>query len=69
MVEYILGIGKLSKEECEQVFSEVTKRKEGLKQALATITKEINVLNTIQFQVSHRKTEIQKISDGGKNEF
>lgn len=60
MVEYILGIGSLSDKECQEVFSEVSKRKEGLIAAQATITKEVNVLNAIQFQVAHRRTEIQK---------
>src|SRR3990172_9069616 len=58
MVEYILGIGSLTDEECQEVFSEVRKRKEGMIQAQATITKEVNVLNTIEFQVSQRRREI-----------
>lgn len=59
MVEYILGIGSLNEKECDQVINEVSKRKEELKVAQATITKEINILNTIQFQASHRQTEMK----------
>jgi len=58
MVEYILGIGHLNLEECEQVMNDVTRRMKGLKDSVSSIQNEINHLNTIAFQVESRKREI-----------
>lgn len=58
MVEYILGIGHLTKEDCHQVLNDVTVRIERMIQAKANVMNEIDHLNTIKFQVSQREREI-----------
>ena len=63
IVEYILGIGHLTIEECKEVFDEVRRRKSDLIKAQGTIQKEINVLNTIEFQVINRQAELRKDSE------
>lgn len=58
MVEYILGIGQLTREDCHQVADDVTRRIEKMTQALSAIKNELDHLNTIKFQVSQREAEI-----------
>ncbi len=67
MVEYILGIGHLNKEDCKQVYTDVLNRKRELILAQATITKEIQVLNTILFQVEYRQSELKEM-EGDDND-
>lgn len=58
MTEYILGIGHLTREDCEQVSSDVDRRIERLGLAEKAIKNELNHLMTIKFQVAQRKREI-----------
>ena len=55
---YILGISHLTLDECEEVMRDVTKRREDLGNSKAAISREVNHLDTIAFQVSSRKKEI-----------
>ncbi len=59
MVSYILGIGHLDLEECEEVLSDVNRRMEGLRKSVASVQNELNHLQTIAFQVSQRKKEVE----------
>ncbi len=68
MIEYILGIGKISLEDCEQVLREMNVRILELEQAKRTVQKEINVLKTIEFQTVNRKKELEtQVQKDGKN--
>jgi len=58
MVEYILGIGHLTRDECHQVIDDVTRRIEKLTVANSAIKNELDHLITIKFQVSQREREI-----------
>jgi len=58
MVEYILGIGHLTRDECHQVIDDVTRRIEKLTVANSAIKNELDHLMTIKFQVSQREREI-----------
>lgn len=58
MVEYILGIGHLNRDECHQVIDDVTRRIEKLTVANSAIKNELDHLTTIKFQVSQREREI-----------
>lgn len=60
MLEYVLGIGHLSEEECEQVSIDVSKRAVNMKKALAILQVELNHLEMIKFQVSQRKAQLTK---------
>jgi len=59
LTEYILGIGHLTLEDCEQVLRETNERILDLEQAKRSIQKEINVLKTIEFQTINRKKELE----------
>jgi len=68
MIEYILGIGKISLDDCEQVLREMNERILNLEQARRSIQKEINVLKTIEFQTVSRKKELElQVQKEGKN--
>jgi hypothetical protein len=68
MTEFILGIGKISLEDCEQVLREMNVRILEMEQAKRTLQKEINVLKTIEFQTVNRKKELQlQLQKEGKN--
>jgi len=68
LTEYILGIGHLTLEDCEQVLQEMNERILDLEQAKRSIQKEINVLKTIEFQTANRKKELElQIQKDGKN--
>jgi hypothetical protein len=68
MTEYILGIGHLTLEDCEQVLRETNERILDLEQAKRSIQKEINVLKTIEFQTVNRKKELElQVQKEGKN--
>jgi len=58
MVEYILGIGHLTRDECHQVIDDVTRRIEKLTVANSAIKNELDHLITIKFQVGQREREI-----------
>jgi len=58
MVEYILGIGHLTRDECHQVIDDVTRRIEKLTVANSAIKNELDHLITIKFQVTQREREI-----------
>jgi hypothetical protein len=60
LTEYILGIGHLTPEDCEQVLRETNERILELEQARRSVQKEINVLKTIEFQTMNRKKELQE---------
>lgn len=67
-LEYILGIGSVKLEDCEQILKEMKLRKIELSQAKLTIEKEIRILDTIEFQTQHRKKELlnQAVSEREK---
>ena len=68
MTEYILGIGHLTLEDCEQVLRETNERILDLEQAKRSVQKEINVLKTIEFQTANRKKELElQVQKEGKN--
>lgn len=67
MVEYILGIGHLTREDCHQVMSDVDRRIERLGLAEKAIQNELNHLKTIKFQVVQREREIWEANEK-KNE-
>jgi len=68
LTEYILGIGHLTLEDCEQVLVEMKERILDLEQAKRSIQKEINVLKTIEFQTVNRKKELElEVQKEGKN--
>lgn len=58
MVEYILGIGTLTREACKQVTSDVDRRIERLTLAHSYIKNELDHLMAIKFQVGQREKEI-----------
>ncbi len=68
MTEYILGIGHLTLEDCEQVLRETNERILDLEHAKRSVQKEINVLKTIEFQTVNRKKELElQVQKEGKN--
>ena len=68
LTEYILGIGHLTLEDCEQVLRETNERILDLGHANRSIQKEINVLKTIEFQTVNRKKELElQVQKEGRN--
>jgi len=68
LTEYILGIGHLTLEDCEQVLRETNERILDLERARRSVQKEINVLKTIEFQTMNRKKELElQVQQDGKN--
>ena len=60
MFEYVLGIGNLTEEQCNQVLSDVSKRSSNVRKAIAFMQGEYNHLEMIKFQVSYRLTELKE---------
>ncbi len=60
MFEYVLGIGNLTKEQCNQVLGDVSKRAKSMRDAIAILQNEYNHLEMIKFQVTQRLTELTK---------
>jgi len=60
MFEYVLGIGNLTEEQCNQVLSDVSKRASNVRKAIAFMQGEYNHLEMIKFQVSYRLTELKE---------
>ena len=58
-INYILGIGNLSTEECDEVIFSLNSRLGKMKESVKTLQNEVNHLETIHFQVSQRKKEIE----------
>ena len=59
-LEFILGIGHISLEDCEQVLNRTKKSILELTTAKNSVDKEIKMLQTIVFQVLNRRNELQK---------
>lgn len=68
MVEYILGIGHLTREDCRQVMSDVDRRIERLQMSVKYIRNELDHLMTIKFQVTQREKEIWKEHEENKSD-
>lgn len=61
-LEFILGIGHISLEDCEQVLNRTKKSILDLTTARNSVNKEIKMLETIVFQVLNRRNQLQKQS-------